>query len=168
MFTEAELANLKELAALSPASLSRLAALPSASLSKLAALPSAEIGRLMKLAALPSAEIGRLVKLAALPSAEIGRLVKLAALPSAEIGRLVKLAGDFSVRELNRLNSLVVFMIAEGLTGEETGRPALWYDASATSSESHGPARMSLRRKWLRTSPAGEASARELAVRPDG
>ena len=115
MFTEAEVANLKE-----------LAALPSANLTALAALPSA---RLSKLAALSSAEIGQLVKLAVLPSADIGQLVKLAALPSAEIGRLVKVAGDFSVKELNRLNSLVAFMIAEGLTGEETGRPALWYDA---------------------------------------
>ncbi len=112
MFSASEVANLKKLAAIPSADLSKLAAIPPTNLTKLAALPPA-----------------RLSKLAALSSAEIGRLVKLAALPSAEIGRLVTLAGDFSLKELNRLNSLVAVMIAEGLTGEETVRPALWYDA---------------------------------------
>jgi hypothetical protein len=49
-FTEAELANLRELAAVPPAALAELAALPPGSLQKLAALSPQEIGRLVKLA----------------------------------------------------------------------------------------------------------------------
>ncbi len=120
MFSATELANLKKLAAIPPANLTKLAAIPPANLTKLAAIPPAN---LTKLAAIPPAN---LTKLAAIPPA---KLSKLAALSSAEISRLVKLAGDFSVQELNRLNNLAAFMIAEGLNGSETGRPALWYDA---------------------------------------
>jgi hypothetical protein len=73
-----------------------------------------------------AAEAASLKELAALPSDSLG---KLAALSSAEISRLAKLAEDFSFEELNKLNNLAAFMITEGLTGEETARPALWYDA---------------------------------------
>ncbi len=160
MFSASEVANLKKLAAIPSADLSKLAAIPPTNLTKLAALPPA-----------------RLSKLAALSSAEIGRLVKLAALPSAEIGRLVTLAGDFSLKELNRLNSLVAVMIAEGLTGEETVRPALWYDALRHALGVPRASRTSSRRRWLRTSPArlsdrtdpaGETTARDPAGRPGG